>query len=95
MFAYFNANTFGHHIEDCTIRAISVAEGISWDKAYEKLSNYARERGLMMSSVENIEDYLDSHYERLCEEGLTVSDFAYYYPVGIYLVTMPRTYYSY
>ena len=62
---YYNANEFGHHIEDCTIRSISVAEGISWDEAYRKLSDYARERGLMISSVESIEGYLDEHYNRM------------------------------
>ena len=91
MFTYYNANTFGHDIEDCTIRAISVAEGISWDKAYQKISDYARERGLMMSSVENIEEYLDDNYERTCESEMTVGEFAYQHPIGRFLITMPRT----
>lgn len=94
MFRYYNANEFGHDIEDCTIRAISVAEGISWDKAYQKLSDYARERGLMISSVESIEEYLDSHYDKICEYGMTVEEFAYYNPIGKFLVTMPRTYHD-
>lgn len=89
MYRYFNANKFGYNIEDCTIRAISVAECISWDKAYRKLSEYARERGLMINSVESIEQYLDDNYERVCEANMTVGEFAYYNPEGIYLVTMP------
>lgn len=88
MWTYFNANTFGHDIEDCTIRSISVAEGISWDKAYRKLSDYARNRGLMISSVESIEDYLDEHYDRYCESNLKVGEFAELNPYGTYLVTM-------
>ena len=91
---YYNANEFGHHIADCTIRSISVAEGISWDKAYRKLSDYARERGLMLSSVESIENYLDDNYERLCIDDMTVGEFAYENPYGTFLVTMPRTYHS-
>lgn len=91
---YFNANTFGHDIEDCTIRSISVAEGISWDEAYRKLSDYARERGLMISSVESIEGYLDDNYNRLCVEDMTIGEFANYNPFGTYLITMPRTYHS-
>ena len=86
---YFNANTFGHHIEDCAIRSISVAEGISWDEAYRKLSDYARERGYMINSVESIEKYLDDNYERICIEDMTVGEFAYYNPYGTFLVTMP------
>lgn len=88
MFRYYNANKFGHDIEDCTIRAISVAENISWDKAYEKLSDYARERGLMISSVASIEMYLDEHYSRYCMQDMTVGEFANYNPFGVYLVTM-------
>lgn len=94
MFRYYNANEFGRDIEDCTIRAISVAEVISWDKAFRKLSNFARERGLMMSSVENIEEYLDSNYERVCEINTTVAEFAYANPVGTFLITMPRTHFN-
>ena len=86
---YYNANKFGNHIEDCTIRSISVAEGISWDEAYRKLSDYARERGLMISSVESIEEYLDENYDRLCIDNITVGEFAYYNPHGTFLVTMP------
>lgn len=85
---YYNANIFGYNVADCTIRAISVAEGISWDRAYRKLSNYARKRGLMLSSVENIEQYLDKKYERICVPDMTVGEFAYENPLGTFLVTM-------
>lgn len=95
MYRYYNANEFGHDIEDCTIRAISTAEGISWDKAYRKLSDYARERGLMISSVEAIEEYLDQHYERTCGQGMTVGEFAETHPRGTFLITMPRAYNGY
>lgn len=85
---YYNANIFGYNVADCTIRAISVAEGISWDKAYRKLSNYARKRGLMMNSVESIEEYLDDNYERICVPDMTVGEFASENPEGTFLVTM-------
>lgn len=86
---YYNANKFGYDIEDCAIRSISVAEGISWDKAYMKLSEYARERGLMISSVDSIEEYLDENYWRVCESETTVEEFAYTHPYGTFLITMP------
>ena len=76
MFRYYNANIYNNNIEDCTIRAISVAENISWDKAYRKLSDYARERGLMLSSVQSIESYLDDNYYRFCNYNITVGEFA-------------------
>lgn len=86
---YYNANIFGYNVADCTIRAISVAEGISWDKAYRKLSNYARKRGLMMNSVESIEEYLDDNYERICVPNMTVGEFTHENPEGTFLITMP------
>lgn len=89
MFKYYNANILGKDVDDCTIRAISVAEGISWDEAYRKLCDYARKRGLMLSSAESIEQYLDDNYQRVCEPNMTVGEFAYENPTGIYLVTMP------
>ena len=85
---YYNANVFGNNVEDCTIRSISVAEGISWDEAYRKLSDYARERGLMISDVESIEEYLDENYTRICIDDMTVGEFADLCPYGTFLVTM-------
>lgn len=85
---YYNANKFGYNVDDCVIRAVSVAEGISWDKAYRKLSNYARRRGLMLNSVESVEAYLNDNYKRTCIDNMTVGEFAYYNPYGTFLVTM-------
>ena len=94
MYKYMNTNPFHNNIEDCTVRAISVAEGISWDEAYDKLSNSARDLGLMMNSVEAIEEYLDARYKKIPHYSNYVGEFIEEYPKGTYLVTMPRTYYS-
>lgn len=89
MYRYYNANEFGNNIEDCSIRAISVAEHISWDEAYQKLSDYARARGLMLSSVISIESYLDDNYYRIeTYPEQTVREFAEENPYGTYLITM-------
>lgn len=88
MYKYKNMNPKGHNIEDCTIRAISVAEGISWDKAYQNLSNSARKLGLMMSSVEAIEIYLDNKYKRVLCPVMKVNDFINTHQYGTYLITM-------
>ncbi len=94
MYKYMNVNPDGNNIEDCTIRAISVAEGISWDEAYNKLSKSARKLRLMMSSVDAIEEYLDMHYDRVRLYEDTVGEFIENHPYGIYLITMKRTHYS-
>lgn len=88
MFKYHNANPKLNEVEDCTIRAISVAEGISWDEAYIKLSKFARHNRLMTSSVESIEKYLDEHYNRIPTYEETVGEFANDHCYGTYLITM-------
>lgn len=88
MFRYYNANPKGKKVEDCTIRAISVAEGISWDEAYDELSASARDLGLMMSSVEAVEEYLDNKYKRVPVYVETVGEFIDAHPYGTYLITM-------
>ena len=89
MYRYYNANPMLNNIEDCSIRALSVAENISWDEAYRILSDYARKRGLMLSSVMSIEQFLDDNYNRVCNYDMTVQDFIEENPYGTYLITMP------
>lgn len=90
MYKFYNANSKNKFVDDCTIRAISVAEDLSWNDAYFKLSNLAREKGLMMDSVEFIEDYLDEHYKRECFNSTSVGEFVEKHPYGTYLITMPN-----
>lgn len=89
MYHYYNANPNKSNIEDCTIRALSVAEDISWDKAYDLLSDSARKLRLMQSDVEAVEEYLDTRYRRLPVYEKTVGDFIKNNPKGTYLITMP------
>ena len=88
MYKYMNMNPKGKNIEDCAIRAISVAEGVSWDEAYDELSESARDMGLMLNSVEAIEEYLDQRYRRIPFRTETVGEFIDTHPFGIYLITM-------
>lgn len=88
MFQYYNANAKNNFIDDCVIRAISVAEGKTWDETYEELSILARKQGLLFSSVPFVEDYLDSKYQRICSKSKTVGEFADSHERGIYLITM-------
>lgn len=88
MFRYRNVNPNKRDINDCSIRSISVAEGMSWDEAYEELSTQARRKGLMMDSAEFIESYLDERYDRICLKEKTVGEFLEENPYGTFLVTM-------
>lgn len=87
-YKYYNANSKGNYVNDCTIRAISVAEGKTWDETYEKLSDLAQEQGTLLDDVEFIEDYLDRRYHRVPHYAKTVGEFIKEYPRGTYLITM-------
>ena len=89
MYKYYNANPNNRKIEDCTIRALAVAEDISWQKAYDMLSESARDLGLMLSDVRAIEHFLDMRYERVPVHERTVGEFIDNHPKGTYLITMP------
>lgn len=87
MYRYYNNNPYNRHIDDCTIRAISLLTDMSWNEVYEELSILANRDGLMMDSVVFIEDYLDDRYPRECHYSKTIEEFAKEYPFGKYAVT--------
>lgn len=88
MYEYYNNNPLDKDIADCVVRAISLAEGISWRDCQRKLSNIAREQGQMIDSVEFAEDYLDERYPRQCHYSKTLEEFINEHKHGIYVVTM-------
>ena len=47
-YRFYNANARGNFVNDCTIRAISLAEGKSWNETYEELSDIAQEKGIIL-----------------------------------------------
>lgn len=87
-FHFYNANARGNYVNDCVVRAISLAEGKSWDETYKELSILAQHEGILLDDVEFVENYLDTKYERQCHYAKTVGEFMNEFPVGIYLVTM-------
>jgi len=90
MFKYLNMNPNMLDTDDCTARAVSCLENISWSDAYKKLSNFARKNGLMMNNVESIEAYLDSFYDRVPIQEQTVGEFIDNHRIGKYAITMPN-----
>lgn len=88
MFRKYNANPLNNNTADCTVRAISTAQGKTWDQTYRELSDSAQEKGVLFDDVEFIEDYLDSRYLRQCYYSMTVGEFLEECPMGVFLVTM-------
>ena len=91
MYKFYNANPKGRRVNDYTVRAYSLAKGISWDEAYEELSYYAQQEAIMPDEVKYIDGFLSQKYKRVCGchgEGMTVHEFMRQYPYGVYLITM-------
>ena len=87
MYRYYNNNPHNRHIDDCTLRAISLLTDKSWNQVYYELSTLANKDSLMMDSVVFIEDYLDKRYPRECHQAKTIDEFAKEFPYGKYAVT--------
>lgn len=88
MYKYLNNNAMGKIENDCTIRAISCANGKSWDYVYEHLSDIAQAQGTMMDDREFIIEYLDRRYERIPYVRGTVGEVSNDYCDYIILITM-------
>lgn len=92
MFIYYNANPLGRNVNDCTVRAISLATNKSWDETYEELSKFAQAQAIMVDEVQYIDEYLERHFEKICgcknKYKISVGDFVQEYSDGIYLITM-------
>lgn len=89
MYKFYNANTNGNFVNDCVIRAISVAENKSWGDTYDELSRIAKKNGILLDDVNFVEPLLDSRYIRVRTYfSETVGDFVEDHPIGTYLITM-------
>lgn len=91
MFRYYNANPLGRNVNDCTVRAISLATGRTWDDTFEELSKFAQAQAIMVDEVAYIDEYLERRYTKVCDcegLGITVEDFINSHSNGIYLITM-------
>ena len=91
-FRYYNANPLNRKVNDCTVRAISLATNRSWDNTYDRLSEYAQTQGIMPSEVNYIDEFLEDNYNKVYSnrysQRITVKDFLSNNPYGTFLITM-------
>lgn len=88
MYRFYNANPKGLFTDDCVLRSISVAEGISWHDCQKKLSYLSNKEAKLLNDVSFVEKYLDDRYPRKCYNNMTVGKFAKTCPKGHFVVTM-------
>lgn len=87
MWKYYNANPKNLLTDDCVLRSISVAEGISWHDCQRKLSYLSDKEGKILNDARFVEKYLDERYPRKCYDNMTIGYFAKHCPKGHYVVT--------
>lgn len=90
MFKYYNANPMGRQVNDCSIRAISLACNRSWDETYIVLAEYSREQCITFSEVEFLNDFLSERFKRYDppSDTYTLKEFLDLRLKGRWLITM-------
>lgn len=94
MWVRYNANPDGRNVGDCTIRALSLALGQSWERTYVELAL----EGFMMGDMPSANHVWGAYLRRkgfrrrilpdTCPDCYTVADFARDHPSGTYLLAL-------
>lgn len=92
MFIEYNINPVANRTEDCGIRAVAVALGITWEQAFDLLAYNARAMGDVMHSNAVIGSVLRQNgfnkalIPNQCPDCYTIADFAADNPQGDFVV---------
>ena len=92
MWIQYNPNPISNNVEDCAVRAVSVALGISWDDAFDMIAERAKQMGVMMhnnaawGSVLRQNGFYRHIIPNTCPDCYTAQDFCYDHPKGIYVL---------
>lgn len=94
MWVRYNANPDGRNVGDCTIRALSLALGQSWEQTYVELAL----EGFAMWDMPSANHVWGAYLRRegfrrrvlpdTCPDCYTVADFARDHPSGTYLLAL-------
>lgn len=92
MFRYLNKNPKNRLVNDCVVRAISLAENKSWEQTYDELSEIAKNEGIILDDVTFVDKYLQDRYIESCQrcnnKRVTIKQFLEENRTGVYLITM-------
>ena len=92
MYVYYNPNPVGRKVGDCSVRAISKALGIDWEKAYILISSNGFSMGDMPSSDSVTGSVLrqNGFYREVipdtCPDCYTIEDFCNDNPKGTFVL---------
>ena len=88
----FNENPTGRNVDDCAVRAVSVALGVNWERAYALMAVAGFSMGDMPNSNSVWGAVLRQHsFKRVsipntCPDCYTAGDFARDHPHGVYVL---------
>ena len=91
-FIKYNPNPQGKDTGDCVVRALAIAEGLTWDEAFKGVTDQAFREKDMPSMNPVWANFLMSRGYTLhgipntCPRCYTVADFAYDHPEGTYVL---------
>ena len=91
-YIYVNPNPKGAHIGDCVIRAIAIANEMTWNQTYNTLADY----GFKMKNMPNADSvwgkvlkdmgYTMKPIPDTCPDCYTIRDFCKDHPMGTYVL---------
>lgn len=89
----YNPNPKKKNVGDCSLRAYCAAFGWTWEEAFEKSSEIAKDEAIMMDTYKTCEKvmagegyFLDEEFKKSKRKDLTVNEFALTHPYGTYFL---------
>ena len=88
----FNPNPTGRYVQDCSIRAVSAALGVSWDTASDMIYRMAKSMGTTTpddaawGAVLRQNGFYRAAIPNTCPDCFTVKDFCLAHPKGVYVL---------
>ena len=87
-YIYYNANPDNANINDCVVRAVTLATGLDYYDVARKLDLTSELWGCERTCLSCYSNLLDSvfRFKRIYADGMTIEEFAYTHPYGIYIL---------
>lgn len=89
----YNPNPKKKNVGDCSLRAYCAAFGWTWEEAFERSSEIAKDEAIMMDTHKTCEKVmegegyvLDEEFKKSKRKDLTVNEFALTHPYGTYFL---------
>lgn len=92
MWIKYNANPITNNVEDCSVRAVSLALGINWDDAFDLITEMAKNMGVMphnnaaWGAVLRQYGFYRAVIPNTCPNCYTAADFCRDNPKGVFVL---------